>query len=125
MNIEQARRIVGVYNRFKKDLKKNGIIGHNMTEVGVQALTIITRYKKEGRFPMTIRDLRNELGENRNYASNTINFLRDEGLLNKERHSNDERVVYILMSDRQYKKSKMVIAASKLRFNELMSDAMQ
>lgn len=122
LDINEALHVSKVYKSFKKDLKKKEVIGYHIDAVSLRALMIIVNYKETGRFPLTIRDLRDELGDDAQYASNAITCLRSEGLVDKKRESHDERIVYILMNDEQHQQSKKVIEASQKRFDAIWEE---
>lgn len=122
MTINEALHVSKVYKNFKKDLKKKSVIGYHIDAVSLRALMIIVNYKGTGCFPLTIRDLRDELGDDAQYASNAITCLRSEGLVDKKRESHDERIVYILMNDEQHQQSKKIIEASQKRFDAIWEE---
>lgn len=119
MNLNKVYHVVSTYNRFNRYLKHHDVLGCQMSAKSLKALKIIMKYRDADQFPMTIKDLRKELGDDAHYTSKIMNRLRDQGLVSKERKASDERTVYILMNNAQYQKADAVVKESQSIFDKI------
>ena len=119
MNLNKVYHVVSTYNRFNRYLKHHDVLGCQMSAKSLKALKIIMKYRDANQFPMTIKDLRKELGDDAQYTSKIMNRLRDQGLVTKERKASDERTVYILMNNAQYQKANAVVKESQSIFDKI------
>lgn len=122
MNLNKVYHVVSTYNRFNRYLKHHDVLGCQMSAKSLKALKIIMKYRDADRFPMTIKDLRKELGDDAQYTSKIMNRLRDQGLVEKERKASDERTVYILMNNAQYQKANAVVKESQSIFDKIWKE---
>lgn len=122
MNLNKVYHVVSTYNRFNRYLKHHDVLGCQMSAKSLKALKIIMKYRDSDRFPMTIKDLRKELGDDAQYTSKIMNRLRDQGLVEKERKASDERTVYILMNNAQYQKANAVVKESQSIFDKIWKE---
>ena len=122
MNLNKVYHVVSTYNRFNRYLKCHDVLGCHMSAKSLKALKIIMKYRDTDRFPMTIKDLRKELGDDAQYTSKIMNRLRDQGLVEKERKASDERTVYILMNNAQYQKANVVVKESQSIFDKIWKE---
>lgn len=122
MNLNKVYHVVSTYNRFNRYLKHHDVLGCQMSAKSLKALKIIMKYRDVDRFPMTIKDLRKELGDDAQYTSKIMNRLRDQGLVEKERKASDERTVYILMNNAQYQKANAVVKESQSIFDKIWKE---